>query len=240
MFDMRRIRQDFSAAAPHYDTQTPLQKHVLSQLLAKALPMMPAHAHILDAGCGTGRLVRQCPGHHVTQLDGAYAMCVKAAAPEAPAVTGAIESLPFKDEVFDSVCCSLVLQWVPDTKLAMKEMQRVLKRGGVLAVSTFGPGTLKELKESFAAADDYPHVSTFAAQPGFDRREIVTEYYPDLFSLMSHLKTIGARNKLLERRKSMMTRGQMQKVEQRYKERFAMPSGLPVSWEILYSVIRKP
>ena len=106
----------------------------------------------------------------------------------------------------------------------------------MLAVSSLGPATLKELRESFTAADRYPHVSEFIAPTAFDRREMVTEYYPDLYALMGHLKSIGARNKLTGRRRSMMTRAQMHKVEQRYRERFATQEGLPVSWEIFYSV----
>jgi malonyl-CoA O-methyltransferase len=38
----------------------------------------------------------------------------------------------------------------------------VLKPGGLMLVSTFGPDTLYELRESFAHADATPHVSPFA------------------------------------------------------------------------------
>jgi len=239
MFDAGRVKQDFSAAAPQYDAQTALQKHVLSQLAAKMLPQLPPQARVLDAGCGTGRFTRRTPACHVTQLDFALAMCRKAVTPEAPAINGTIESLPFADGLFDGVFCSLVLQWVADAKPVLKELQRVLRRGGVMATSAFGPGTLKELKESFAIADRYPHVTSFKAPAVYEKREVITEYYPDLFALMAHLKTIGARNKLLERRKSLMTRGQMARVEQCYRERFAAPEGLPVTWEIFYSIVRK-
>jgi hypothetical protein len=53
---------------------------------------------------------------------------------------------------------------------------------------------------------------------------------------MRHLKAIGARNKLQERRKSLMTPGQMRRVARRYEERYVTDGGLPVTWEILYSV----
>jgi malonyl-CoA O-methyltransferase len=117
-------------------------------------------------------------------------------------------------------------------------MKRVLKEKGVLAISTLGPATLCELKESFAAADSYPHISTFTPQADYGEREIVTEYYPDVVSLMKHLKALGARNKLSQRRKTLMTHGQMQRVQEHYQRHFATVRGLPVTWEVLYRMER--
>jgi malonyl-CoA O-methyltransferase len=240
MFDTKQVGQDFSNAASAYDTYAALQQQVLTELINKALPKIPQGAFVLDAGCGTGRLGQQLKQYPIAQLDVAYAMCAKAAGPDAPAINGSVDALPFTDNTFDVVFSSLVLQWVPDWKKAMEEMQRVLKPGGLLAISTFGPHTLKELKESFAAVDKYSHVSSFIPREAFAETQTITEYYPDVLALMRHLKIIGARNKLLGRRKSIMTRGQMTRVEQRYKERFGVAAGLPVTWEILYSVIVKP
>jgi len=239
MFDRRKIQQDFSLAAPRYDAHADLQQQVLSALIAKATPLLPPQAQVLDAGCGTGRLARQLQGHSIMQMDIAHAMCRQAAGPGAPAVCGAVEALPFQEGAFDAVFSSLVLQWVPDAQAALAEMRRVLKPGGVLAVSTFGTGTLKELRESFTAVDSHAHVSAFHPPAEFAAAQTVTEYYPNLFALMRHLKSIGAGNKMLARRKSLMTRAEMQRVERHYEERFKTKSGLPVTWEILYLVTRK-
>lgn len=43
--------------------------------------------------------------------------------------------LPFADESFDKVVCSEVLEHIPDYKGAIKEIERVLKPGGVAAIS---------------------------------------------------------------------------------------------------------
>jgi malonyl-CoA O-methyltransferase len=239
MFDTHRIRQDFSRAATEYNQHTALQEQVLGNLLARAGSLLSSAHDILDAGCGTGRLAKLLPSCKVTQLDMAYAMC-KEASVSGIAINGTVESLPFADGSFDAIVSSLVLQWVADRQGAMCEMLRVLKSGGALAVSCFADGTLEELKESFASGDRYPHVSWFPPESEFQDSEIVTEYYPDLKSLMKHLKIIGARNKLLNRRKSLMTARQLQAVEAHYREHFGTASGLPVTWKIGYSVIRKP
>jgi SAM-dependent methyltransferase len=50
-------------------------------------------------------------------------------------VAAAAEALPFRDEQFDFVICTQVLEYLPDPRLAASEMRRVLKRGGIAFLS---------------------------------------------------------------------------------------------------------
>jgi len=50
-------------------------------------------------------------------------------------VKGNTMSLPFKDASFDKVICSEVLEHVPDDQQCIREMVRVLKDDGVIAIS---------------------------------------------------------------------------------------------------------
>jgi SAM-dependent methyltransferase len=50
-------------------------------------------------------------------------------------VGGAAEALPFRDEQFDFVMCTQVFEYVPDPGLAVAEIKRVLRKGGVLFLS---------------------------------------------------------------------------------------------------------
>ena len=52
----------------------------------------------------------------------------------------ALPTLPFADASFDLVTCFLVMPHVPDDRVALTELARVLKPGGVLAISGHGFG----------------------------------------------------------------------------------------------------
>jgi malonyl-CoA O-methyltransferase len=238
MFDTGRIRADFSSAATRYDVHALLQQQVLRKLVS-TLSLAP-QARVLDGGCGTGMLHRLLDSAEVISLDLAYAMCAQAAKYGANTVNATLHQLPFPDNSMDAVVSSLVLQWVHHWQGALAEMRRVLKPGGVMAVSTFGAGTLKELKASFAAVDGHAHISDFLPASAFLAQETVTQYVPDVQTLMRQLKAIGARNKLSQRSRSLMTPRQLARVEDYYRAQFGTAQGLPVTWEILTSISGKP
>jgi len=115
---------------------------------------------VLDMGCGGGRhafaLYRR--GAHVTALDmdpaelkdvaGMFAgMRDEGEVPEgatAAAVRGTAYGLPFADDTFDYVVCAEVLEHLPQDSRAMAELTRVLKPGGLIAVTVprWGPELL--------------------------------------------------------------------------------------------------
>ncbi len=48
-----------------------------------------------------------------------------------------IEELPFENNVFDGVICNGSLHLFPNTQLALQEISRVMKKGSILAATTF-------------------------------------------------------------------------------------------------------
>jgi malonyl-CoA O-methyltransferase len=118
---------------------------------------------ILDLGCATGRsaaaLGRRYPDARVVAVDAAGTM-LDAARAHAGAVAllrADVERLPLRDASADLALANLVLPWCrPQTLFA--EAARVLRDGGALLFSTFGPDTLGELRRAFATADRAIHV----------------------------------------------------------------------------------
>lgn len=100
----------------------------------------------LDVGCGAGhwgqRLSTLLPeGATVTGVDHepGFLDAARARAERFPHaftyVEGAAEALPFGDDTFDLVTCQTVLIHVADAEVALREMVRVTKPGGVIAAA---------------------------------------------------------------------------------------------------------
>lgn len=94
---------------------------------------------VLDAGCGTGAILQRLgnPERNVgiDRAPEALAFCRQRGLNNV--LQGDVVALPFPENSFDAVICSSVLyhQWVPDVPAALREMQRVLRPGGLLILN---------------------------------------------------------------------------------------------------------
>ncbi len=129
---------------------------------------VPSGALVLDAGAGFGRhafeLARR--GYRTVAIDrAADEMVATRATLAAMAESGEAEdkhivgvlrgdatALPFPDDCFDAVVTSEVLEHIPDDTGALAELRRVLRPGGVLAITV--PSWLPE-QVNWMLSDDY-------------------------------------------------------------------------------------
>jgi ubiquinone/menaquinone biosynthesis C-methylase UbiE len=111
------------------------------------LAELRAGERVLDVACGTGIVARlaadQVGGDSVAALDinpGMLAVA-RTAVPDAGIEwhEGSAEALPLGDATFDVVLCQMGLQFFPDKPAAVREMSRVLTRGGRVLLSVPGP-----------------------------------------------------------------------------------------------------
>ena len=94
-----------------------------------------ATGRVLDLGCGTGRNLELLgTGVRAVGVDPCPVTIRKARsrAPGVMLVQARAEALPFREGVFDTVLCGLVFCSVEDPPAGLREVQRVLKRGGTL------------------------------------------------------------------------------------------------------------
>jgi malonyl-CoA O-methyltransferase len=157
-----------------------------------------------------------------------------------------VRRLPFADASVDVAVSNLMLQWCDDLDLAFAEIRRVLKPDGFFCFTTFGPDTLRELRQAWAAVDDYTHVNTFIdmhdvgdalgraglTEPVLDV-ERVTLTYPDVLALMRDLKVIGAHNVTAGRARGLTGRSRLRAVEAAY-EAERRDGRIPATYEVVY------
>lgn len=253
--DKRQLRASFGRAAGDYDRVAVLQREVGGRLLERldAIRMQPAR--ILDLGTGTGQIahavLKRYRGAQVVALDIAEGMLGAARRGSGwwrkpRFVCGDIERLPFADQCADLLLSNLTLQWCNDLDAAFAEFRRVLRPGGALLFTTFGPDTLRELRASWAAADGYSHVNRFLdmhdvgdalmraglAEPVLDVEQF-TLTYPDLNGLLRDLKCLGAHNVTAGRARGLTGRGRWRSVRETY-EGFRAHGLLPATYEVIY------
>jgi malonyl-CoA O-methyltransferase len=267
--DKRRVRNAFERAAASYDQAAVLQREVCDRMLSRLDYIKHTPDVVLDAGSGTGygtrKLAIRYASARVLAVDIASAMHTQARPAiswwkqllasrgnQASYVIGDIEQMPLKDSCAGLIWSNLALQWCNDLKQTFAEMHRVLQAGGLFMFSTFGPDTLKELRQAFRGIDEYSHVNRFTdmhdigdmlvhngfATPVMDM-EYITLTYDDVIGVMRDLKAIGAQNATQGRRRGLTGKAIWQQAIDHY-ETLRVEGKLPATFEVVYGHAWKP
>lgn len=142
-----------------YD-ELPLWSAMFGQLLLEHVPLR-AGMTVLDAGCGTGfpllKLAQRLgPESSLYGIDPWLAAVRRAerkrrqsGVAQAQLCVGDAATLPFRTATFDLVVSNLGLNNFSDARGAMRECRRVLRDGGMLALTTNLVGHMRELYDVF-------------------------------------------------------------------------------------------
>lgn len=147
------LADQIAGARAYEDLHVPALFEQWCPLVLDAAGVGTGH-QVLDVACGTGVLAREAavrvgPAGHVAGVDPGRGMLAVAAA-LAPSIDwreAAAESLPYPDHRFDAVVSQFGLMFFSDRPGALREMRRVLKPGGRLAVAVW---------ESLENSEAYP------------------------------------------------------------------------------------
>jgi len=256
LIDGGRVQHSFGRAASGYDASAVLQARVRAELLDRLELVRLEPTVILDLGAGTGHaslaLKRRHRGAHVVALDLAPGMLQEAGRRQTllrrfRRVCADAAALPLRAASVDLVLSNLMLQWCNDPAVVFRECRRVLKPGGLLTFTTFGPDTLVELRRAWAAAaDGHTHVNRFIdmhdlgdalvrsglAEPVLDV-ERYTLTYATVRDLMRDLKAIGAHNANAGRPRGLTGRGAFERMVTAY-ETSRRDDRLPATYEVVF------
>lgn len=208
MLDQKIIRRGFARAAPDFEEHAFLHREIRGRLLDRLRAVRIEPDAVLDLGAGTGAalapLRARFPHAMIIPIDLTPAML---AAGAASGVCADAARLPLADGSVDIVFSNLMLHHCPAPDAVLRETRRVLRPGGVVLFSAFGPTTLLELGRAWATADRFSHIVPFTdmhdlgdallacgfAEPVLDN-QVLTITYGDFQRMVADLRHAGASN----------------------------------------------
>jgi len=253
--DRAAVRRAFGAAAVSYDEVAVLHREIFKRLLERLDYIRVEPELIVDAGCGTGyglaELERRYRHARLLAVDFAVPMLEQVRRQlgwrsRTRPLAADLEQLPLADASVDLLFSNLALQWC-DADVAFAEFRRVLRPGGLLMFTSFGPDTLTELRAAWAAVDDAPHVHDFTdmhdvgdgllragfADPVMDV-ELHSLTYKDVSGVLRDLRLLGASNALQQRRGGLTGRRRYERFRDAYEAWRDVDGRLPATYEVVY------
>jgi ubiquinone/menaquinone biosynthesis C-methylase UbiE len=185
---LERTRQEFARQAAGFAASAATTDQAQVARLVEAIG--ETAGRVLDVGCGPGIVTSALAegAQEVVALDlipqmleQARERCAKAGRTNVVFKEGSATALPFADATFDAVVTRLSFHHFAEPNVALKEMLRVLRRGGILTiadvVSSEEPDK-SELQNAIEVLRDPSHVRMLPGEnsASFARVRIWTPY----------------------------------------------------------------
>lgn len=132
--------KEFDQAAEKFDDNDPSVYNMCRKDYPDVLAevMKEPFSDLLDAGCGTGAMLgmfrKDCPNQNYTGIDLSEKMIETAKKKKLDGVrfvAGDCENLPFEENSFDVVTCSMSFHHYPNPEKFFRSLHRVLHKGDV-------------------------------------------------------------------------------------------------------------
>lgn len=262
MQHQREVAARFSAAASTYDHRATVQQAVAGRVAALAAGL-PAVAHWLEIGCGTGLLTEQLvaafPECFVHAVDVSPAMVRAAQARLAGCgrvlwIVGDLDSVR-SGRAYDGVVSSSALHWLAPVDAAFSSIAGLVAPGGHLVFGMMVDGTLKELHTARKAVApekipdwQLPRAEAVLGAIGAagleilqSRVESIQDVCDSASAFLRGLHDHGLTGGRFSSGETLLTRGELRRLTAEYDRRFRCDAGgVVATYDVLYVVARRP
>lgn len=147
MSTQAKARTNAEAGQVSLDAAEIYDRHFVPALFGQFAPILSDTARIspgervLDIGCGTGIAALAAAGRGASatgvDINAGMLAVARRKAPDLTWIEAPAEDLPFADGAFDVVLCQFALMFLADRTRALREMARVTRPGGRIALATW-------------------------------------------------------------------------------------------------------
>lgn len=247
------VTRRFARSTPTYDAAAIVQREMAQQLVRLIQRVAASHRfeNVLELGCGTGLLtnllvqqfaIRQLVLNDIVPDLTHVAQRYTSGRPklQVKLFPGDMELIPLPAHQ-DLVACNAVLQWAarPDTMLGT--MTDCVKRGGLLAIATFGPHNLQETRDLTGASLHYLSLAAIQRKLAAFveliecHEEIRTISFESAYAVLQHLKRTGV-NSLQQQSWSPRAVKEFCRV---YESQFRAANSVPLTYHPIIVVARR-
>lgn len=250
--DKTLIRRRFARSVRSYAEYAQAQRLIAERMCAMLRSLLPDRpADVLEIGCGTGTFTRLFIQHFHPVRMTLNDIC--------PEVREALTDIPFSDSTVRFVCgdaehCDLpggqslivscsVMQWFEDHERFIRRCHDLLAPGGILALSTFGPDNLREVKDITGSGLEYPSVHQLGrmlSDAGLEtlllHDERIVLNFLSATDILRHLKHTGVTGIV----RTHWTRGRLADFSAEYSSRYGAGDGnVPLTYHPVYMIAKK-
>ena len=202
--DKSLVKRRFSSSRRSYESAASVQDDIAVRLADMLPPDIPDGA-ILEIGCGTGNSTRRLmektgapDSRHSLQLwdlDIPSTLSFPGVSTCELDAESAVFTLP--DSSLAMIYSASTLQWFNSLRSFLSQARRVLKPGGVLAFSTFGPQTMRQVHTSTVTVSRFPDLDAIRRMiPGGltiedSSVETMTLEFDSPLDVLRHIRTTG-------------------------------------------------
>ncbi len=252
MIDKKIVQKNFSSKAGTYCDLALIQKEAAQKLCDLAKSFIKNDAVILDLGSGTSFIAKNLTSaknnYKIFEVDISAKMLEqwRERPKNVSPILADIENLPFeKTETFDVIFASFSLQWIENFDELFKNLSRLLKKNGLLALCLPCSRTFAEIKSASIKSGCNFYLKNLPSHDLITKNLLKNNFvdkinytdqiiktYISATEALREIKRIGANYSAT---KNFVTKNKLQK----FNDFFAKEFKNITSWEISYLIQKK-